>query len=154
MGRLARFLETVRADDPDNPFWKGVREIVPADSYVDLEMFEPLAPRQLGVGTSQVECHLFDDDALEEGWSGGDASIERDIRSVTRRRPPATGPLVCREGNQDLERESDSPFVPAGGLLDAAIFPLAFVGTFLVALLALLALLFPVIERITQLSTE
>jgi hypothetical protein len=25
-----------------------------------------LAPRQLGVGTSQVECHLFDDDALEE----------------------------------------------------------------------------------------
>ena len=32
--------------------------------------------------------------------------------------------------------------------------PLAFVGTFLVALVALLALLFPVIERITQLSTE
>ena len=32
--------------------------------------------------------------------------------------------------------------------------PLAFVGTFLVALLALLALLIPVIERVTQLSTE
>ena len=63
---LARFLETVRADDPDNPFWSGVRQIVVADSHVDLEMFEPLAPRQLGVGSSQVECHLFDDDALEE----------------------------------------------------------------------------------------
>ena len=37
-----------------------------ADSHVDLEMFEPLAPRQLDVGSSQVECHLFDDDALEE----------------------------------------------------------------------------------------
>ena len=32
--------------------------------------------------------------------------------------------------------------------------PLAFVGTFLVALLALLALLIPVIERVTQLSAE
>jgi oligopeptide/dipeptide ABC transporter ATP-binding protein len=63
---LARFLETVRADDPDNPFWSGVRQIVVADSHVDLEMFEPLAPRQLGVGSSQVECHLFDDNALEK----------------------------------------------------------------------------------------
>ena len=32
--------------------------------------------------------------------------------------------------------------------------PLAFVGTFLVALLALLALVIPLIERVTQLSTE
>ena len=63
---LARFLETARADDPGNPFWKGVRQIVAAEGHVDLEMFEPLAPRQLGVGTSQVECHLFDDEALEE----------------------------------------------------------------------------------------
>ena len=72
---IARFLETVRADDPGNPFWKGVRKIVPADGHVDLEMFEPLAPRQLAVGTSQVECHLFDDDALAEGRKRG---LERD----------------------------------------------------------------------------
>jgi hypothetical protein len=56
----------VRADDHDNPFWKGVRTIVVTESYVELEMFEPLAPRRLDVGTSQVECHLFDDEALEE----------------------------------------------------------------------------------------
>ena len=32
--------------------------------------------------------------------------------------------------------------------------PLAFVGTFLVAIVALLALLIPFLERVTQLSTE
>jgi len=32
--------------------------------------------------------------------------------------------------------------------------PLAFVGTFFVALVALLALLFPFVERLSQLSTE
>ena len=32
--------------------------------------------------------------------------------------------------------------------------PLAFVGTFLVAIVALLVLLIPFIERVTQLSTE
>ena len=72
---LARFLETVRADDPDNPFWKGVRQIVVAENHVDLEMFEPLAPRQLGVGPTRVECHLFDDAALEEA---GRRELERE----------------------------------------------------------------------------
>jgi len=66
---LARFLETVRADDPNNPFWKGVRRIVVAEGHVELEMFEAVAPRKLDVGSSQVECHLFDDDALEEARS-------------------------------------------------------------------------------------
>jgi peptide/nickel transport system ATP-binding protein len=65
---LGHLLETVRADDPDNPFWKGVRQIVVAENHVDLEMFEPLAPTLLGVGPTQVECHLFDGAALEEAW--------------------------------------------------------------------------------------
>ncbi len=63
---LGRLLETIRADDPDNPFWKGVRQIVVAEDHVDLEMFEPVAPRLLDVGSTQVECHLFDADALAE----------------------------------------------------------------------------------------
>jgi peptide/nickel transport system ATP-binding protein len=63
---LGRLLETIRADDPDNPFWTGVRQIVAAENHVDLEMFEPRAPRLLGVGPTRVECHLFDDDALAE----------------------------------------------------------------------------------------
>src|SRR4029077_2585347 len=60
---LGRRLETIRADDPDNPFWTGVRQIVVAENHVELEMFEPRAPRLLDVGTTRVECHLFDDDA-------------------------------------------------------------------------------------------
>jgi oligopeptide/dipeptide ABC transporter ATP-binding protein len=63
---IADFLESVRNDDPSNPFWRGLRRVVPADSHVDLEWFEPIAPRPLDVGDTRVECHLFDDAALEE----------------------------------------------------------------------------------------
>jgi oligopeptide/dipeptide ABC transporter ATP-binding protein len=63
---LADFLESVRSDDPGNPFWRGLRRMVPSDSHVDLEWFEPMAPRPLDVGDVQVECHLFDEAALAE----------------------------------------------------------------------------------------
>ena len=35
---LAELLETVRADDPDNPFWRGLSRMTPAAGHVDLEM--------------------------------------------------------------------------------------------------------------------
>ena len=36
------------------------------ESYVDIEWFDPIAPRPLEAGATTVECHLFDDDALAE----------------------------------------------------------------------------------------
>jgi oligopeptide/dipeptide ABC transporter ATP-binding protein len=65
-GAIADLLDEARADDPDNPFWRGLRQVVPADGHVDLEWFEPIAPRPLDLGESRVECHLYDEEAVEE----------------------------------------------------------------------------------------
>jgi hypothetical protein len=59
---------------PDEPFWKGVRALTAAESYADVELSPPLAPRLLPLGRAQVECHLYDDDARREAESRREAS--------------------------------------------------------------------------------
>jgi oligopeptide/dipeptide ABC transporter ATP-binding protein len=59
-------LETVRNEAHDEPFWKGVRNLTAADGHVEVELFEPLVPRLLPLGDAQVECHLYDDEAVSE----------------------------------------------------------------------------------------
>ena len=59
-------LEKICEDTPDEPFWRGVRSLTADDGHVEVELFEPLAPRLLPLGNAQVECHLYDDDALGE----------------------------------------------------------------------------------------
>lgn len=63
---LLAVLERVRADDPEEPFWTGVRRMSAAANHVELEWFEPIEPRLLPSGTVEVECHLYDDEALQE----------------------------------------------------------------------------------------
>ncbi|MDH4102691.1 MAG: ABC transporter ATP-binding protein [Thermoleophilia bacterium] len=65
-GDVLTLLETIRRETPDEPFWKGVRKLTAADRYVEVELFTPLVPRLLPLGSSQVECHLYDHDALQE----------------------------------------------------------------------------------------
>src|SRR5262245_666498 len=62
---IAALLERIRDDDPDEPFWRGVRAISAGDGHVDVELNEPFAPRLLPVGGVRVECNLYDEDALE-----------------------------------------------------------------------------------------
>ncbi len=62
-------LETVRSEALDEPFWKGVRNLTAADGHVEVELFEPVVPRLLPLGTAHVECHLYDDEALSEALS-------------------------------------------------------------------------------------
>ena len=59
-------LESVRNDAPGEPFWSGLRNMTAAAGHVDLELFEPVAPRLLPVEDSYVECHLHDEDARRE----------------------------------------------------------------------------------------
>ena len=59
-------LETVREEDPAEPFWTGVKSMVADDRHVDVEWHEPVAPRPLVHGDVTVECHLYDDEALAE----------------------------------------------------------------------------------------
>ena len=62
---VAALLERVRSDDPDEPFWRGVHAIRSDERHVDVELNEPYAPRLLPVDGVQVECNLFDEEALE-----------------------------------------------------------------------------------------
>jgi peptide/nickel transport system ATP-binding protein len=59
-------LESVRADDPGERFWTGVRRMTADGDHADVEWHEPIAPRPLPEGAVTVECHLYDADALAE----------------------------------------------------------------------------------------
>ncbi len=60
------FLETVRDEDTEEPFWRGVKRMTAAGDRVELEWHDPIEPRPLEHGDVTVECHLYDDDALAE----------------------------------------------------------------------------------------
>jgi len=66
-GREARaILDRAREADPAEPFWTGVRTIAEVDGHVEIEWHEPVEPRLLPAGSVQVECHLYDQEALAE----------------------------------------------------------------------------------------
>jgi oligopeptide/dipeptide ABC transporter ATP-binding protein len=57
-------VERMRAEAPDDPFWRGVDSVTAGDRHVDVTFHEPLEPRLLPVGDVEVECHLYDEEAL------------------------------------------------------------------------------------------
>jgi oligopeptide/dipeptide ABC transporter ATP-binding protein len=61
---LAATLDSLRAEDPDEPFWRGVRRLAVAEGHVEVEWNEPVDPRLVDVGDVRVECHLYDEDML------------------------------------------------------------------------------------------
>ena len=63
---MAALLEEVRHDAPEERFWTGVKRIAAEGDHLDIEWFDPIAPRPLTTGQTTVECHLFDDEALAE----------------------------------------------------------------------------------------
>jgi peptide/nickel transport system ATP-binding protein len=58
-GELLALLERLRASDPDEPFWKGVRHMHAGDDFVDIAWNEPRDPVLVPAGRVQVECHLY-----------------------------------------------------------------------------------------------
>ena len=61
---VAQVLEAFRTESPDDPLWTGVQSIEPGQGHVDVTFKEALEPRPLPVGDVQVECHLYDEEAL------------------------------------------------------------------------------------------
>jgi oligopeptide/dipeptide ABC transporter ATP-binding protein len=58
-GDLLAVLERVRAGDPDEPFWKGVRAMRASGDAVEIEWNEAREPRLVKSGPVEVECHLY-----------------------------------------------------------------------------------------------
>ena len=63
---LLGLLERLRSEDPEEPFWSGVRSLRAGQHHVEIEWWEPIAPRLLPSGPVEVECHLYDEEALAE----------------------------------------------------------------------------------------
>jgi peptide/nickel transport system ATP-binding protein len=63
---VVALLDQVRADAPEHRFWTGVKRITAGGKQVEIEWFEPIAPRPVEQGPATVECHLFADDMVAE----------------------------------------------------------------------------------------
>jgi len=60
----ANMLGRLRAQAPDDPFWRGVQETATEDDGVHIRFHKPVEPRTLEQGGAIVECHLHDPEAL------------------------------------------------------------------------------------------
>ena len=60
----ANMLGRLRAQAPDDPFWRGVEETATEDDGVHVRFHKPVEPRTLEQGGAIVECHLHDPEAL------------------------------------------------------------------------------------------
>jgi peptide/nickel transport system ATP-binding protein len=56
---MLALLERVRAEAPDEPFWRGVRRLEAVDGQLELDFHEPQTPQLVSAGGVDVECHLF-----------------------------------------------------------------------------------------------
>jgi oligopeptide/dipeptide ABC transporter ATP-binding protein len=63
---LLKLFGEIRTEDPDEPFWTGVRELSADGQHLEIEWFDPVEPRLLPSDDVQVECHLYDEEALAE----------------------------------------------------------------------------------------
>jgi peptide/nickel transport system ATP-binding protein len=58
-GDLLAILERVRNADPDEPFWTGVKAMIPDADGLEIEWNERREPRLVASGSVEVECHLY-----------------------------------------------------------------------------------------------
>jgi peptide/nickel transport system ATP-binding protein len=61
----AEVLERMRAAAPDDPFWRGVARTRVEPREVAVDFNDALVPRDVKVGQTRLQCHLYDDEALE-----------------------------------------------------------------------------------------
>ena len=56
-------LQRIRAEDPQEPFWRGVERLEESGSHVKLDFHLPKDPQLEPVGDVDVACHLYDETA-------------------------------------------------------------------------------------------
>ena len=57
---VVALLERIRAEDPAEPFWRGVKRLEASGSHLALDFQQPDDPRLEPVGDVDVACHLYD----------------------------------------------------------------------------------------------
>jgi oligopeptide/dipeptide ABC transporter ATP-binding protein len=61
---ILEIIHRLRADSPDDPFWKGVGEVAERAGAVAIRFHDGLDPRDVESGHSRLQCHLYDPEAL------------------------------------------------------------------------------------------
>ena len=61
---VLEIIHRLRADAPDDPFWKGVAEVAERGGAVAIRFHDGIEPRDVESGHSQLQCHLYDPEAL------------------------------------------------------------------------------------------
>ncbi|MGH2821291.1 MAG: ABC transporter ATP-binding protein [Actinomycetota bacterium] len=75
---IVALFDRMRSEDPDEPLWKGVREVAAGDGHATVHFHEPVDPRLLPEGDVEVSCHLHDEEArarAEEYARSGPAAV-------------------------------------------------------------------------------
>ncbi len=60
---IVALLERIRAEDPDEPFWRGIERLEAAGSRMTVDFHAGQDPRLERVGEVEVACHLYDSTA-------------------------------------------------------------------------------------------
>ncbi len=71
---VMKIVEALRAENPDDPFWRGVVSTAAEAGGVRVIFREPIEPRELPMGESVVRCHLHDPEALAAAGRAPEAS--------------------------------------------------------------------------------
>src|SRR5215216_9276 len=81
---VLEIIEHLRADAPDDPFWKGVADIGERDGAAAIRFHDGLEPRDVEAGRSRLECHLYDPEALAAAERARNAQRSNDRPSSDR----------------------------------------------------------------------
>ena len=78
-GEVSEVVERLRADAHEDPFWKGVAETKMENGALSIRFHDGLDPRDVKSGSSTLQCHLYDADALAaaEAAQRGTAALDR-----------------------------------------------------------------------------
>jgi oligopeptide/dipeptide ABC transporter ATP-binding protein len=63
---VAEVLERLRADAPEDPFWRGVAAIEAGEDAVTVRFRDWVVPREIDVGATRLRCHLYDEELTGE----------------------------------------------------------------------------------------
>jgi peptide/nickel transport system ATP-binding protein len=74
----AQVLERLRADDPDDRFWLGVAGIDVGEHAAVVRFHDYLDPRDVEVGETRLQCHLYDEQALDRARAVGGSREARE----------------------------------------------------------------------------
>jgi peptide/nickel transport system ATP-binding protein len=61
---VLEIIHRLRADAPDDPFWKGVAEVAERGGAVAIRFHDGRDPRDVESEHSRLQCHLYDSEAL------------------------------------------------------------------------------------------